>query len=264
MPSIGSTIQRRLPLAGRPELLAEHAVVGPLDREPLADRGLDRPVGLGHRRQVGLRLDDAGRSRGSGRARSRRPRRRARGRVQGRGSSEPRPYRSTAYFEEATSRNFGVRDRQLQRLRPAHELMARRQSAVDAADPVPPVAGLEGQRGGGASVDGDPLDGAPRVARRRPLDLVGVRAGSGQPGDEGLPVEGLEPAEAIRRPRRREARRVGRALAGDDGRRRLAEARARVRRRRRPAAARRRSTGSSMIFPSASIFGTSLTGTTVQ
>ena len=51
-------IQRRP--AGRPgdaELLAEDRVAGPLGREPLAQRQLDRPVGLGHRRQVGLGLD---------------------------------------------------------------------------------------------------------------------------------------------------------------------------------------------------------------
>ena len=57
MPSIGSTIQRRLPPPVTPELLAEHAVVRALDREPLADRLLDRAVGLGHGGQVGLRLD---------------------------------------------------------------------------------------------------------------------------------------------------------------------------------------------------------------
>ena len=39
------------------ELLAEQAVIRALDREPLPDHRLDRPVGLGHRGQVGLRLD---------------------------------------------------------------------------------------------------------------------------------------------------------------------------------------------------------------
>ncbi len=43
--------------AGDPELLAEHAVARALGRESLADRRLDRSVGLRDRGQVGLRLD---------------------------------------------------------------------------------------------------------------------------------------------------------------------------------------------------------------
>ena len=39
------------------ELLPEQPVVGTLFREPLSDRRLDGTVGLGHGRQVGLRLD---------------------------------------------------------------------------------------------------------------------------------------------------------------------------------------------------------------
>jgi hypothetical protein len=48
----------RRPLADGPELLADHAVIGPLHGEPLADRPLDGPVGLRHRREVGFGLDD--------------------------------------------------------------------------------------------------------------------------------------------------------------------------------------------------------------
>ena len=46
----GEPRRRRTPRRSR--------VVGPRLREPLAQRALDRPVGLGHRRQVGLGLDD--------------------------------------------------------------------------------------------------------------------------------------------------------------------------------------------------------------
>ena len=58
MPSIGSTIQRRaLPdRAVIPELLAEDRVARPRLRKPLAQRPLDRVVGLGNRRQVWLGL----------------------------------------------------------------------------------------------------------------------------------------------------------------------------------------------------------------
>ncbi len=43
---------------GRAVLLAEHGVAGALGCEERAERRLDRAVGVGHRRQVGLRLDD--------------------------------------------------------------------------------------------------------------------------------------------------------------------------------------------------------------
>ena len=39
----------RVAIADDPELLADDRVVGPLGADPLADVGLDRPIGLGHR-----------------------------------------------------------------------------------------------------------------------------------------------------------------------------------------------------------------------
>ena len=57
VPSIGSTIQRTDAAAVVALLLAEHAFVGPFARDALAQRALDRAVGVGDGRQVGLRLD---------------------------------------------------------------------------------------------------------------------------------------------------------------------------------------------------------------
>ena len=58
VPSIGSMIQRRSPSPGPVAvLLADDDVAGAFHRDPLADRPLDRLVGLGHGRQVRLRLD---------------------------------------------------------------------------------------------------------------------------------------------------------------------------------------------------------------
>ena len=45
------------PVARRAVLLADHPVPGPLVLDPLSQRALDGAVGLGDRRQVGLRLD---------------------------------------------------------------------------------------------------------------------------------------------------------------------------------------------------------------
>ena len=76
VPSIGSMYQRTRRVAGLGAvLLADQAVIREGVGEPLADAPLDRRVGLGDERAVGLRLDDqvAAEVR---RARSRRPRRR--------------------------------------------------------------------------------------------------------------------------------------------------------------------------------------------
>ena len=56
VPSIGSTIQRD-GSAVVAFLLAEHALAGPLARDPLTQHALGRAVGIGDRRQVRLRLD---------------------------------------------------------------------------------------------------------------------------------------------------------------------------------------------------------------
>ena len=241
MPSIGSTIQRRAPPPVDPELLAEHAVVRALDREPLADRRLDRPVGLCHRRQVGLRLDEQV-------ARAEAAERDRVGRVGEReseckvGAHASPDLSRPLLLRGGDEPELRLRDRQLQRLRPAHELVTFRQGTVDAADPVPPAAGLERKRRGGASVDRDALDRAPRIAGGRPLDLVRVCAGGRQPRDERASVEGL----------RCRSRRSGVPTGRDprhtpcpDRRRRgttPCRTRERGRRRRHPAAPRRRST----------------------
>ena len=56
VPSIGSTIQRD-GAAVVAFFLAEHALAGPVARDALAQHALDGAVGVGDRRQVGLRLD---------------------------------------------------------------------------------------------------------------------------------------------------------------------------------------------------------------
>ncbi len=91
---------------GDAELLAEHAVLGALAGEALAERLLDRPVGLGHRRPVRLRLDEqVARAKAAERDRIGRIGEREGEREVGAHRS-PDPTRSTVYFDP-TRRNFG-------------------------------------------------------------------------------------------------------------------------------------------------------------
>ena len=108
MPSIGSTIQRRLPPPRRAELLAEHAVVRPLVREPAARIAAStaRSASVTGVRSGfvsttrSLRAEAAERDR-VGRVGERE------GECEVGAHPSPDPTIATGYFEEATSRNFG-------------------------------------------------------------------------------------------------------------------------------------------------------------
>ena len=171
---------------------------GPLAREALADRLLDRAVGLGHRRPVGLRLDEQV-------ARAKAAERDRIGRIgeresEGEVGAHRAPTLSPRLVRGCDDVEDGSRQRQLLRRRPRHRLGRAGQSSVESADAVEPAAGLERQEGR-RRLGRQRAGRLPRIRLLRPLDLVAVGTECGLPGDERRSEErGPCPAEATSRP----------------------------------------------------------------